>query len=163
MFKFDDIVTMYNVGLMKATSHTLSVQGAYTLTRLKSEVSRLFKEWQARYTALPGEVGIDDPAAFDARHKVLNEKKRNKDEQKEWEEDNDKLVRLTGLRQALNNDDVEVNCKPMSYEDWYKLKAENKDIKVVITDNNNNEIDSRELFDFVEILGEGILWMAPAE
>lgn len=164
MFKFKDIITMANVGLMKATSHTLSVQGAYTLTRLKSEVSRLTNDYQQRDNALPKEVGIEDAKAFDARQEELNKKgKRTEEEEKEWEDNTEKLARLMGLRETLQNDEVTINCRPMSYEDWHHLKQENKELMVSFFDNQGKEVDKRELFDFIEILGEGVLWKAPEE
>lgn len=164
MFKFQDIITVANVGLMKATSHTLSVQGAYTLTRLKAEVSRLTNEYNQRNELLPKEVGIEDTKAFDARQEELNKKeKKTKEEQKEWEDNNEKISRLIGLRNTLRNDEVTINCRPMSYEDWFKLKQENKELMVSFFDNQGKEIDKRELFDFIEILGEDVLWKAPEE
>ncbi|MBP5712408.1 MAG: hypothetical protein J6W77_05340 [Prevotella sp.] len=163
MFRFDDIITLADVGVMKATSHTLSVQGAYTLTRFKAEVTRLTKEHQMRYGELLREVGIEDAAAFDAHHAELNAKKRTKDEQKEWEDDNDKIARLAGMAKALNNDEVTINCRPMSFEDWFNLKQENKELFVHMYNDKGEEIDKRELFDFIEILGENILWKAPEE
>lgn len=164
MFRFDDIVTLANVGLAKATSHTLSPASAYILTRFKSEVDRLAKEYSQRYTALPKEVGIEDAEAFDARHKELSEKKkRTKEEEAEWNENLDKLVKLQGMRNALANDEAQVNVKPMPWEEWFKLKEENKALTVNIFDDKGKEVDKRELFEFVELVSEGILWKAPEE
>jgi len=164
MLKFDDIVTLANVGLVKATSHTLSPMGAYTLTRFKAEVDRLAREYAERYNMLPKEVGIEDTEAFDARQKELKEKKkRTADEEKEFGEMMDKLVKLQGMRNALSNDFAEINVRPMPWEEWFKLKQENKELTVSIYDENGNEIDKRELFDFIELVGENILWVAPIE
>lgn len=164
MLKFDDIVTLANVGLVKATSHTLSPMSAYILTRFKAEVDRLAKDYAERYNALPKEVGIEDTEAFDARQKELKEKKkRTQEEEKEWGEMMDKLVKLQGMRNALSNDNAEINIKPMPWEEWFKLKQENKDLTVSIYDDKGNEIDKRELFDFIELVGEGVIWTAPIE
>lgn len=164
MIKFDDILTMGNVGLINATSHSLSVQGAYTLTRLKAEVNRLMKEYASRYNALPQEVEITDTEAFDARKKELASKeKRNKTEQKELEDMNNKLVRLKALRETLLDDQVTINCKPMCYDDWHNLKQENRGLQVPYFDNQGKEIGKCELFELIENISEGILWVAPAE
>lgn len=163
MFKFDDIVAMQNVGIRKATSHTLSPKGAYTLTRFKSEVARLYAEWQDRGRKISNEVGIEDGKAFYQRYKELCDKKCNKEEQKELDAAKDKIARLTAMQNELDNDEVTINCTPMSYEDWFNLINENKGLVVNITDNNGKVLDSYELFGFIESLSEGILWAAPAE
>lgn len=163
MLKFDDVVTMANYGLFKATSHTLTSQGAYTLTKLKSEVERLAKEWMESYNKLPQEVGIEDTKVFDARQEELSKKKRTKAEDKELEENNRKALRLRELRGNLNGDEVAINIKPMSWEDWHNLKQENKDILVSIRDVQGNEVDKKELFEFVELVGENVIWKAPEE
>ena len=164
MFRFEDIVILAQVGLSKATSHTLSAQGAYTLTRMKAEIDRLYNEWRERSQRLANEVGIEDPDAFDARQEELSKlKKKSKEEQKEWDDNNNKLNRLTELRATLNKEEVVLNCKPMAYDDWHKLKNENKEMQVKTIDAAGNVLDTLELFDFIEIRSEGVIWKAPEE
>jgi len=164
MLRFDDIVTIADVGLGDVTSHSLSVEGAYVITRFKLEVKRLVNEYVSRYNALPKEVGIEDTKIFDKRKKELTEKtKRSKEEEKEFGEINDKLVRLEALRDTLLSDEVEINVKPMPWSDWHNLKQENKEVMASIFNMEGKEIGKRELFELIEGSCENILWKAPEE
>lgn len=171
MLKNEDIYTIVAIGdvditsgLKKVTSHTLSPQGAYTVSRFKSEVERLAKEYSAQYNLLPKEAGIEDTAAFDKRANELKDKKNlNKNEQKELDEINSKKARLISLRKVIREQEVEVNCKPMTYDDWFKFKNENKAVTVDIFGDNREKLGEVELFELIEMQCEGVLWKAPEE
>ena len=154
MFKYDDVVTIARGGILRATSHTLGLGSAYTFTKFKSEVNRLYEEWQNKFNSLPKEVGIDDAKEFEKRYSELKGKDNlSKDEKKELESINEKVNRLQGLQKELANDDAKFNIKPMPWKEWRALKEENREIK----------IDNFELLELIEIPAEGILWREPEE
>lgn len=152
--KNDDIVTMMRSGITAVSSHGLSLDSAYTVTSFKREIERLFNEWNIKNNKLSEEVDITDPVSFDKRIEELRGKEElSKEEKKELSSMEDKLSRLTGLRLKLLEDTVEIKCKAMPYEEWYKFKDENSGIK----------INNFEMFELIELKLENILWKAPQE
>jgi len=155
MLKYNDIVAMYNNGIAGASSRSLNLASAYSLTKFKSEVSRLYKEWMDKFNALPAEVGIEDGEAFQKRFNELNAKadELNDKEKKELAEMREKMARLGGLQTELSNDDAYIKVKPMAWEQWNILKDSNRNIKA----------GNYELFELTEATLEGILWNMPEE
>ena len=155
---------MANAGIMDATSHTLSAAGAYTLTKFKREVDNLGKEYNSKRDALTSEVGIKDGEAFDKRRDELtNKKKKTPQETKELEQMDKTINRLVDLRNQLDNDEVTLDLKPMSYEDWHALKQENKELKLIYRNQKGEIIAVKELFEVYELAFENILWIAPQD
>ena len=152
--KYNDIVAMYNNGIMGASSRSLNLASAYALTKFKSEINRLFEEWKDKFNALPKEVEIEDAETFSTR---LNELKampeRSKEEEKDFKAMEEKMNRLAGLQNKLAEDDVYLKVKPMSWEQWNVLKESNRNIKV----------GNFELFELTETSLEGILFDMPEE
>ena len=151
-----NVVTLINGGAMNTTSHTLNVTSAYAVTKFKREIDRLYNEWVDRNNGLIAEAGITEGAdAFFAKFDALKAKseKFSAEEKKEFDEMNKKNSRLVDLRVQLLNDEVSVNVKPMPFEDWFKLKNENKELK----------FDGAELYDTYELILENILWKAPED
>lgn len=155
--KYQDVITMKGAGILGATSHSLSLNAAYSLTKFKVEVDRINREWVDRNAVIAKECGIDDTDEFDKRRKVLQDKQKdnniNQAEAKELKEMNTKFERVMGMRNKLNDDDVTITCKPMAYADWHALKEENK----------NLQTNGFELLSLVEPQLEDILWKAPEE
>lgn len=154
-----EVITLVDGGINNLTAHSLDVAHAYKLVKLKGELKKAYNKFREDYTALLGEVGIDDPNVFDSRLEELNKKgKRTKAEEEELVDLNKKLERLFGLRNALSNEDVVLEgVKTMPYEEWFKLQTENKDITITIGDK------SLCLLTLAEPVLENILWVAPEE
>lgn len=149
-----EINELVNANIMGLTSHTLTATAAYAVTQFKRELRRLMEELQSENQGLVKEVEIEDGQAFDTRHKELTDKTdRTKEEEKELEGMEKKLNRLVELRGVLYNKEVEVKCKPMSFDDWRALKEENKELK----------IGNYELLEVWELNLEGVMWKAPEE
>ena len=157
MLKNNDIVALYRNGIMGATSRSLRLDAAYTLTKFKGEVNRLYQEWMNKFNSLPKEAEIDDADAFQKRYTELNDKlaggKLTAKEKTEHEAMAEKMKRLVGLQNELANDDVFIKVKPMSFEQWLILKDSNREIK----------INEYELFELVESSLENVIWKAPEE
>lgn len=155
--KFYEIVTMMNSGIGSISSNQLSIKSAYIVTQFKREVDRLYNDWLDRYNRLPKEAGIEDGEAFDKRRAELTTKvkkgKLNNTEAKELDGLNEKWNRLQGLRSALSDEDITINSKALSYEDWFTLKSANNNIKT----------GNAELLELLEVSLENILWKAPDE
>lgn len=155
--KYSDVIVFVKCDIKSAASHTLSVNGAYSLTRFKIEIDRLFSDYIKKSEAFANEAGIKDTAAFDARMNELKakeqEKKLNKTEAAEYKDAKEKLAKAVAMRNKLENEDVDIVCRPMSYEDWHKFKEENQGMKW----------QGYELFVISEQLLENILWKAPEE
>ena len=154
--KYNDVTTLVNVGFTNISSHSLGIESAYAVTRLKSNLKKLFDAWLEKYNALPKEAGITDEN-YDKRRAELTKKVSNGEaldnkETKELTEINEKWNRLTGLREQLAKEEVDVPANPIAYEEWHTLKAENKDIKY----------SNVEVLELCESILENILWTAPA-
>lgn len=153
--KYSDVLMLISGGVLAMTSHELSINSAYIVTKFKRELTKLLEEWQEKNNSLIKEAGIEDGEAFDKRKDELTKKvkegKLNNSEAKELEKLNSQMDRLNGLRAKLADDDVTVNVKPMPFEDWHTFKNENKELKL-------NGFETLELADSVL---ENILWIAP--
>lgn len=151
--KYNDVVTLGSNGVMGLTSHSLSINSAYTVTKFKREITKLFEEWVSKFNSLTGEAGIEDGEAFDKRRSELTTKMQggtlSNSEAKELDDIKEKFKRLQALREKLSEESVELNITPMPYEDWHTFKTENKDLKTN---------GGTELLEMVEVCLEGILW-----
>ena len=152
--KYFEINELVNANIMGLTSHSLTATAAYAVTQFKREIKRLMEELQSKNEGLVKEVEIEDGQSFDTRRKELADKTdRTKEEEKELEGMDKKMNRLVELRTVLYNEECEVKCKPMSFDDWRALKEENKEIK----------IGNYELLEVWELNLEGVMWKAPEE
>lgn len=154
---YNDVVMLGRNGVMGLSSHSLSINSAYTVTKFKREIMNLFEEWVSRFNSLAKEAGIEDGEVFDKRKSELIAKMQNgglsQEETKELDEINGKIKRLEGLREKLAEEPVGIKTRPMPYEDWHTFKTENKDLKL------SNGV---ELLEQAETCLENILW-APLE
>ena len=156
--KNHQIIALVNNGALAITNYDLEPSHAYKAYKFKKALKAAFDAIGAKEQDLPKEVGIDDPQAFDNRFKELHEKEElSKEEREELKDMTEKYEKFIGLRNELLNDEVELEgVKRMPYDQWFILKAENREKSL-----GGKKV---EVFpDWAEELLEGVLWEAPEE
>ena len=139
------------------TNHTLPVEHAYKVVKLRKELRAIIEEISKDEEALRQDAGITNPQAFDNELRELREnKERTPEQDKRLEEMNGILQRFFDLRAKMLSEEVTLTAKTMPYEMWHQLQVENS--KKVI---DGKEVDI--LSGYVEDLLEGVLWEAPKE
>jgi len=153
-----EILALMNSGLMQTTAYELGPESAYKLYKFKKLVQKAFEKLQEDERDLLKNAGIEDGASFDARRTELAKiENPTEEEKKELDEMGEKLKKYISLREALYTDDVDISgVKSLSYEDWFKLKKENRAVKI-----NDKETDV--FSGAIESVLEGVLWTAPEE
>lgn len=155
--KNHEIIALVNNGALAITNYDLEPSQAYKAYKFKKALKAAFDAIVSKEQDLPKEVGIEDAAAFDAQFKELHEKEElTNEEVEQLKELSEKYNKFIGLRQALLNDDANLEgVKTMPYEQWFTLKAENRE-KILP---NGSKV---EVFpDWAEEILEGVLWEAP--
>lgn len=153
-----EVLALINSGIMQATAYELGPESAYKVYKFKKLIQKAFERLQEDERDLLKNAGIEDGAAFDTRRTELAKiENPTEEEKKELEEMGEKLKKYISLRETLYTDDVDVSSiKPISYEEWFKLKKENKAVKI-----NDRETD---IFGgAIEGLLEGVFWTTPEE
>lgn len=142
-----DILNLANAGVLEITTNDLDAAHAYKVIKFKAGVKKAYDAVQESDTELLKEVGIKDPAAFDKERRELMESKKNPSRLEELNKQYDRLVEL---RKKLYDEEVELDCKTMPFEQFRILQKENSGQK-------GNPLGA---FDY---LLEGVLWAAPEE
>lgn len=155
--KFNDVNALINGGALAASSSQLNINAAYAITKFKRALKHAFEEWKEKFDSYPAEVGIDDAQGFDARRAELTTKIKegglSNAEVKELDKMNEKYNRVIELRNKLGDDDVKIECEPLSWSEWFTFKENNKNI----------QMNGYATFEVMELTLEGVLWNAPAE
>ena len=144
-----DIVALMNGGIQNITSVTLPSSQAYKVYKFKRAIEAAYNSIVDSQKGILKQVGIEDLQEFQKRYKELSDiKERTSEEQAELDSLVKKDENAGKLVQELYGDTTSLDVKPMPYEDWHNLQAENKDVK---------------LLTYLEPMLEGVLWTAPEE
>lgn len=152
-------------GLEKTTDHSVDPKYAYQVYCFRREVLAAYKVLEEKRVELLKEAGIPYDPTFDARRNELLRSSVLTDEQRaELDGMNAKVQRFCEMFDQLLDDEVELNIRPIPYEEYHKLAAENKRVRVDYK-LANNEITHYEIDFFLTFRDElkDILWIAPKE
>lgn len=143
-------------GLPNTTDHSVDPKYAYWVYNFRREVLGAYDVIFEKRAELVRSVGIEKPKEFDVRIAELAKKtSRTEEEQKELEAMDAQIHRFMDLFDQLLQDESELNVRPIPYEEYHKLAAENK----------NTRYGSVECDFFTKFRDdlENILWVAPDE
>ena len=153
--KYIDIQNMVDAGIIALSSQTLDDNEVLQLIKFKKKVKNLLEELQDKGRDIMAELSIKDEVAHNNRLDLLRNLKRQltDDEKVELDELIQKANKFNSVYHAQLQEPVSLKdcCKPLSFEAWRKLKAENADIRV-------GKLQTLSLY---EIDLEGILWETP--
>lgn len=151
-----DILIMINSGIGNITTYDLSAEDSYQVMKFRNFIIDKAEILQERELKILNEIGIVDIQAFDAKFKELREKAdRTEQEESELKELANKYNAWLKSRTDMLNEEVDViEVNPLSYDNWHKLRKENRPKDKDATDPLNN---------YIEQVLENILWKAPEE
>lgn len=147
-FTNKEILAFSMAGMRQLTFHCLPVDSAYEIYKFKDRVNKITEEIHNHERALLVAVGIDNAEDFDKKFEKLSKGKKKSEKYIEMK----KLRELFfAMRQKILDEKVEIDVKPLPYEEWKKLQDE-------------NHKDGRDpLSGFAENALEGKLWTAPKD
>lgn len=161
-----DILNLLNLGFGQVTNHSLPVEHAYKVVKMRKALSNAFEAIQKDEEAIRKDAGIENPEEFDKELKTLREKAKpyiDKGAEIPSEiggplmEKEATLSRFLALRSEMLNEDIILEgVKAMPYEAWHELQKENAEKEF-----NGKKLDL--LSGYVEDTLEGVLWEAPEE
>lgn len=153
-----DVLNILNLGFGQVTNHTLPVEHAYKVVKMRKALSNAFESIQKDEEAIRKDAGIENPEEFDKELKNLREtEKRTPEQEGKLKEMNEKLSRFLALRSEMLNEDITLEgVKTMPYDAWHELQKENAEKEF-----NGKKLDL--LSGYVEDTLEGVLWEAPKE
>lgn len=137
-----DIINLANTGVLAITANDLDAAQAYKVLKFKKAVRKAFEVIVESERDILKEAGIEDGQAFDKERKELME---SKSDLERLEELNKKFERFMELRNNLYQEEVELECTVMPFEQFHILQKENKDVQ------------GKPLNVFEDVL-EGVLW-----
>lgn len=137
-----DIINLANGGILAITANDLDAAHAYKVIKFKKAVKKAFESIVESEKEIIKEAGIEDAQAFDNERKELIE---SGSDSGRLEELNKQFARFIELRNNLYNEEVELDCKVIPFEQFHALQRENKDL------------ERKPLNVFEDIL-EGVLW-----
>ena len=145
-----EIENLVNAGVLTLTTNTLSSADAYAVFKFRKAVRGAAAALEESRREALVEAGIEDGVAFEKRRQELAAIAEPTEEQKaELAALNDKFNKFTELMKALYDDDVELpTIKPISFNAWHTLIAENKTSRINA---------------YIEELLENVLWAEPEE
>lgn len=152
-------------GLEKTTDHSVDPKYAYPVYCFRHEVLAAYSVLEKKRVELLKEAGIPYDPTFDARRNELLRSSVLTDEQRaELDGMNAKVQRFCEMFDQLLDDEVELNVRPIPYEEYHKLAGENKRVTVNIAAQNGGRahFDVDFFFMFRDELKD-ILWIAPEE
>ena len=155
--KKKEILFLINSGVQSVTNHDLTATEAYKVVKFRKALNSAFEAIGEDEKAIAKDCDIEDLDAFFKEFNELQLKKDpSKDEKERLNGMAEKNKRFQELEKQILEEDVTLECKTLSYDDWHKLQNENRDKEVL-----GRKVDV--LSGRVEDLLEGILWAAPEE
>ena len=151
-----DVIGMVQNGTLGITGFDLDAADSYKVVKFRTALQKAFKKIQELEEDTLKSLGITDPSSVDNRVKELSAKDSlSEEEKKELEDLQSKIKKFNETRaEMLNEEAVLENVKTMPYEQWHKLRKENRPKDESTPDPLNN---------YTESLLENILWKAPEE
>ena len=156
--KKQEIVNLVNAGCLSISNHSLDPTHAYKVVKFRKALRSAADVVESETEAIRQDVGIKDGAAFDKElFSLRGAKFRSEDQQKRLDEMEATFLRFKQQRDEMFKEECELkDMKPLPYEEWHKLQAENKEKEIA-----GRKVDV--LSGQIEDLLEGILWEAPGE
>lgn len=152
-----ELINLSHAGVLDITNHDLSPAHAYKVVKFRKALRDALEAIDRDIEAVRKDVGITDPAAFDAELMELRKAEgRSPEQQVRLDEMEATLRRFLELRGQLFDEDVKLDCKTIPYGQWHALQNENRARLV-----NGKETDV--LSGPVEDMLEGVLWAAPGD
>lgn len=152
-----ELINLSHAGVLEITNHDLSPAHAYKIVKFRKSLREALEAIDRDIEVVRKDVGITDPAAFDAELMELRKTEdRSPEQQARLDEMEATLRRFMELRAQLFEEEVTLDCKTIPYEQWHVLQNENRARMV-----NGKEMDV--LSGHVEDVLEGVLWKAPEE
>lgn len=160
------VINLLNLGFGQVTNHTLPVEHAYKVVKMRKALATAFEAIQKDEEAIRKDAGIENPEEFDKELKALREKAKpyiDKDAEIPSEiggplmEKEATLSRFLALRSEMLDEDITLDgVKAMPYDAWHSLQKENAEKEF-----NGKKVDI--LSGYAEDTLEGILWTAPED
>lgn len=155
--KKSDIIYLKRRGIDYVTNHTLPVEHAYKLVKLRRAVNDIYEKILKDEDACRESAGIKDIDAFNNELYALRNKARSEKENKRLKEAEAQLKRFDELKKKILEEEVEkLDTVTMPYDAWHALQCENAEKEI-----NGHKVDI--LSGKAEDILMGILWAAPAE
>lgn len=153
-----DIIFLKRQNIDQVTNHTLPVEHAYKVVKLRRAINDAYDSILKDEDACREAAEIKDGRAFDKElFELRNNTARTKEQDDRLNEMEAKLQRFIDLKEEMKKQDIAIDgTKTMPYEMWHKLQCENSD-----KDLGGRKVDL--LAGPVEDLLEGLLWEAPKE
>lgn len=153
-----DIIFLKRQNIDQVTNHTLPVEHAYKVVKLRRAINDAYDSILKDEDACREAAEIKDGHAFDKElFELRNNTARTKEQDDRLNEMEAQLQRFIDLKEEMKKQDIAIDgTKTMPYEMWHKLQCENSD-----KDLGGRKVDL--LAGHVEDLLEGLLWEAPKE
>ena len=152
--KILDIVVIKNSGFSNITCKNLSDSSRYKVLKFKNIIDKAFENIQGLEKCLLESNNIQDMQEFESNLKKLEDNKsRTKEEEKKYKEMVEQRDSYLNVRMEMLKDEYELTgIKPISYEEWFELRKENRptDGKEIITN-------------YIEDALKGVFWVEPDE
>ena len=152
------VINLLNLGFGQVTNHTLPVEHAYKVVKMRKALASAFEAIQKDEEAIRKDAGIENPEEFDKELKELREtEKRTPEQETKLKEMDGKLNRFLALRSEMLDEDITLDgVKAMPYDAWHSLQKENAEKEF-----NGKKLDL--LSGYAEDTLEGVLWEAPKD
>lgn len=152
------VINLLNLGFGQVTNHTLPVEHAYKVVKMRKALATAFEAIQKDEEAIRKDAGIENPEEFDKELKALREtEKRTHEQEAKLKEMSEKLNRFLSMRSQMLDEDIALEgVKAMPYDAWHELQKENAEKEF-----NGKKLDL--LSGYVEDTLEGVLWTAPED
>lgn len=156
--KKGDIIFLKRQGIDQVTNHTLPVEHAYKVVKLRRAINDAYDGILKDEDVCREAAEIKDGHAFDKElFELRNNTARTKEQDDRLNEMEAQLQRFIDLKEEMKKQDIAIEgTKTMPYDMWHKLQCENAD-----KDLGGRKSDL--LAGPVEDLLEGLLWEAPKD
>jgi len=155
--KKSDIIYLKRRGIDYVTNHTLPVEHAYKVVKLRRAINDIYEKILKDEDACRESAGIKDIDAFNDELYALRNKARSEKENKRLKELDAQLKRFDELKKKILEEVVEkLDVVTMPYDAWHALQCENSEKEI-----NGHKVDI--LSGRAEDILMDILWAAPAE
>ena len=152
-----NFLNLSNAGCLLITNHDLTPAHAYKVVKFRKALGAALKDIDRDLEGIRKDVGIEDAAAFDKElFELRDRKERTPEEETRLAGMEVKLRRFLDLRGEMLDEEAELDCKALPYEEWHRLQNENRAVEV-----NGQPRDV--LSGYVEDALEGVLWAPPEE
>lgn len=121
-----EILNLKELGMLSVTAHCLNSSEAYKVVLFRRSLRSALESISKAEQELLGVIGIEDPAAFDAKLRKLRSMKNQDEAMSEIADLEARLEKYLSLREKMMSDEAPDLFKPLfPYEQWKRLQDEN--------------------------------------